>query len=156
MESSIKTILIIYHSQSGNTKRMAEAVLEGIQSVGGHGILKWAGNADLSDLLASDALIIGTPEYFGYMAGIIKDFFDRIYEKAIKEPSLFRKPYCLFISAGNDGTGAKNSVERICIGLKLRKIQEVIISKGRPSEDILNSLKEMGMTVALGLQEGIF
>lgn len=156
MEKEKKKILIIYHSQSGNTKRMSEAVLEGIQQSGETGILKHAREAQLQDLLESDALIIGTPEYFGYMAGMIKDFFDRIYEPALKEPSVFRKPYCLFVSAGNDGTGAKNSVERICTGLKLKKVQEAIISRGMPTEETLSKLREMGMTVSLGVREGIF
>ncbi len=156
MGEAKEKILIIYHSQSGNTRKMAEAVAEGVKGAGSIPVLKLAGDADLTDLLDADALIIGTPEYFGYMAGMVKDFFDRIYERGLKEQKLFRKPYSLFVSAGNDGTGAKNSVERICIGLRLKKVQEVIISKGSPNESVLMALREMGMAVALGVKEGIF
>jgi multimeric flavodoxin WrbA len=149
-------ILIIYHSQTGNTEKMAKAVLEGVEKAGGIGTLKNAMDATFEDLLDSDAIVIGTPEYFGYMAGIVKDFFDRTYERALKEPSVKRKPYALFISAGNDGEGARLSVERVCIGLKLKKVQEVIIAKGTPSQETIESLKELGMAITLGVQEKIF
>jgi len=149
-------ILIVYHSQTGNTERMAKEVLLGVQEAGGIGILKNAREADLEDLLEADCIAIGTPEYFGYMAGLVKDFFDRVYTKALEEPKVFRKPYALFISAGNDGEGAKLSVERICIGLKLKKVQEAIISKGKPGEQTLKALRELGMILTMGKRDGIF
>lgn len=80
--SSIK-ILVVYHSQTGHTKKMAEAVAKGAGSVKNiRVILKKAADAALEDLIDCDGLAIGTPEYFGYMAGMIKDFFDRTYEEA--------------------------------------------------------------------------
>jgi len=149
-------ILIVYHSQTGNTERMAKEVLLGVQEAGGIGILKNARDADFNDLLEADCIAIGTPEYFGYMAGLVKDFFDRVYIKALTEPKLFRKPYALFISAGNDGEGAKLSVERICIGLKLKKVQEAIVSKGTLTPQTLKALRELGMILSIGKRDGIF
>ena len=47
-------ILIVYHSQSGNTKAAAEAVARGAKRVAGtEVIVKKALEADLSDLLSS-------------------------------------------------------------------------------------------------------
>ena len=89
-------ILIVYHSQSGNTKRMAEKVAEGVQSIEGVAVsLKKASEATLEDLLACDGLAIGSPEYFGYMAGMVKDFFDRTYNEAHGEKEVFKKPYAV-------------------------------------------------------------
>jgi len=83
---------------------MAQAVYEGAKSIEGVDvILKKAANATLEDLLAADGLAVGTPENFGYMSGMIKDFFDRTYIGA--QEKVFRKPFVVFISAGNDGTG---------------------------------------------------
>jgi multimeric flavodoxin WrbA len=39
------------------------------------------------------------------MAAGIKDFFDRAYYQARRRKELFKKPYVVFISAGNDGPG---------------------------------------------------
>ncbi len=94
------TILVIYHSQSGNTKRMAESVAKGVGSVDNvTANFKDAGTATIEDLRHCHGIAIGSPEYFGYMAGMIKDFFDRTYEVASSNVNEFAKPYGLFISA---------------------------------------------------------
>ena len=73
-------ILIVYHSQTGNTQKMAHAVAEGARGIEGVDvILKKAADATLEDLLTSDGFALGTPENFGYMSGMVKDFFDRTF-----------------------------------------------------------------------------
>ena len=75
-------ILIIYHSQTGNTKRLAQAVAKGVEETeNATAILKRAADAVAQDLKASSGFVICSPEYFGYMAGQVKDFFDRTYEE---------------------------------------------------------------------------
>ena len=61
--------------------------------------------------------MIGSPEYFGYMSGL-SSFFDRTYEAA--RGHVFRKPYAVFVNAGNDGTGMTH-IERICRGFQFKK-----------------------------------
>ena len=74
-------VLIVYHTQSGNTGAMAKAVAEGAKSVGGtQVVLKLALDTSLEDLLGCDAVAFGSAEYFGYMAGAMKDFFDRTFQ----------------------------------------------------------------------------
>jgi multimeric flavodoxin WrbA len=150
-------ILILYHSQSGNTRRMAEAVVRGAASVENTTILlRQASEATLEDLFASDGLVIGSPEYFGYMAGMVKDFFDRTYESARGKKEAFRKPYAVFISAGNDGMGALASIERICIGCQFKKVLEPVIARGAIDEEIINRCEELGKTIAAGCGLGIY
>jgi multimeric flavodoxin WrbA len=108
----------------------------------------------VEDLLQADGLAIGTPENFGYMSGMIKDFFDRTYVTA--QDKVFRKPYVVFISAGNDGTGALNAIERIALGYKLKKVYEPVISKGTVTGPILERCRELGATLAGGCQMGIY
>jgi len=57
---TVTKILIVYHSQTGNTEKMARVVAEGAACVEGmEAILKQAGEMILYDLLAADGLVIG-------------------------------------------------------------------------------------------------
>jgi multimeric flavodoxin WrbA len=150
-------ILIIYHSQSGNTTTMAQWVARGVGSIEDIRLdLKPAGSATLEDLLTCDGLAIGSPEYFGAMAGRVKDFFDRTYEPARKDKRIFKKPYVVFISAGNDGRGALSQIERICLGYPLKKVYEPVIACGALNDEIRKQCEELGKTLAAGCQAGIY
>ena len=70
-------VLVTYHSLSGNTERMAEAVAEGATSVPDTVVvLKRVGEVTADDLFASDAVIVGSPVYWSNMSGEVKTFFD--------------------------------------------------------------------------------
>ena len=148
-------ILIVYHSQTGNTKKMADAVAQGARGIDGVDVvLKKAADATLDDLLTSDGLAVGTPENFGYMSGMLKDFFDRTYYQAHEK--VFRKPFVVFISAGNDGTGALRAIERIALGYKFKTVYQPVIARGAVTEEILGQCHELGATIAGGCQMGIY
>lgn len=148
-------ILVIYHSNGGNNRKMALSVAEGINSIeDSTATLKDACDASLEDLLNCSGIVIGSPEYFGYMSGAVKDFFDRTYEQA--RDKVLRKPYAVFVNAGNDGTGALTHIERICIGFRFKKVYEPILAKGEISEEILNACRLMGQTIAAGCAAGIY
>ena len=151
----MKHLTIIYHSQSGNTRQLAEAVASGAREEEGLIVsIKTAFNAGLEDLLTADALLFGTPENFGYMSGALKDFFDRTYYPA--EPHQLNLPYGVFISAGNDGTGAVREIERIVRGYPLRRVAEPVIAKGEVTQQHLQQCRELGLSMAAGLGMGIF
>lgn len=136
---------------------MAEKAAEGARSIEGVAVfLKKASDATLQDLLACDCLAIGSPEYFGYMAGMVKDFFDRTYNEARGRKEVFKKPYGVFISAGNDGTGALNHIERICLGYQFKKVLAPVIARGEVDGAILGQCEELGKTLAAGCREGIY
>lgn len=152
-----KHLLIVYHSQSGTTERMAEAVIRGARHEDIDGVtvrVLGALEADADDVLWSDALILGTPENFGYMSGGLKVFLDRVYYPCLEKVE--GKPYALFVRAGNDGTGAVNSVQRIVAGLALKEIQPPLVIAGEFDEARLTECEELGMTVAAGLEAGVF
>jgi len=150
-------ILVIYHSQAGHTQRMAESVAGGAGCIEGVTVvLKRASEANLRDLLECDGLAIGSPEYFGYMAGMVKDFFDRTYDEARGKKEVFKKPYVLFVSAGNDGTGALNNMERICTGYQFKKIYDPVVARGEIDHETLTRCDELGKTIAAGCKEGIY
>src|SRR5215813_3440592 len=71
------TVLIAYQSVSGNTEKMAQGVAEGAKGVSGtRVVLRRVGEVTTEDLLGSDAVIVGSPVYFGNMSGEVKTFFD--------------------------------------------------------------------------------
>jgi NAD(P)H dehydrogenase (quinone) len=71
------TVLVAYHSSTGNTEKMAQGVAEGAKAVAGTSvILKRVGEVASNDLTSSDAVIVGSPVYFGNMSGEVKAFFD--------------------------------------------------------------------------------
>lgn len=115
---------------------------------------KLAREAGLDDLLWCDALILGTPENFGYMSGALKDFFDRTYYPA--GDKLEGLPVAIFICAGNDGTGALNSIRRIIKGFPFQEVQDPLICQGSVSDDMLSQCRELGMGMAAGIEAGIF
>jgi multimeric flavodoxin WrbA len=136
---------------------MAQAVAKGAKSIENIStILKEARETTLDDLLNSDGLAFGSPEYFGYMAGAIKDLFDRTYYQARGRKEIFKKPYVVFISAGNDGLGALTSIERICVGYQLKKVYEPVIARGDIDEAILSRCEELGKLIAAGCEAGIY
>lgn len=152
-----KNLLIVYHSQSGSTQRMADAVIAGARSddVDGVGVrVRAALEATAEDLLSCDAFILGTPENFGYMSGAMKYFLDRVYYAC--EGKVDGKPFALFIRAGNDGTGALTSLRRILTGLSVREVQEPVMIVGEFDAARLSDCEELGLTLAAGLEAGIF
>ena len=148
-------ILIVYHSQTGHTKQMADAVCEGAKAIDDvEVVFKKASEATLDDLLACDGLAVGTPENFGYMSGMLKDFFDHTYVGA--QDRVFRKPFVVFISAGNDGSGALRAIERIALGYKFKTVFAPVIARGNITEEVLDQCRELGGTLAGGCAMGIY
>ncbi|MBW2605670.1 MAG: NAD(P)H-dependent oxidoreductase [Deltaproteobacteria bacterium] len=70
-------ILVLYFSKGGNTKKLAETVVQGIESVEGvEGVLKHTDDVTKEDFVSSDGIIAGSPVYFGVMAAQLKKIFD--------------------------------------------------------------------------------
>ncbi len=151
-----KTLLVVAHAPSPNTQKLVGAVLRGarhpdIENVDVHH--KPPLEAGPDDVLAADAIILGTTENLGYMSGALKDFFDRSYYPCLEETQGL--PYALFIRAGHDGTGTRRAVETIVTGLRWRATQDPLICRGEFSEDFVSQCEELGMTMAASLDAGI-
>ncbi|MBE2295842.1 MAG: flavodoxin family protein [Phycisphaerales bacterium] len=155
MNFATHRLLIVYHSQTGHTRAMARAVARGARRVDEvETRLKMALRTGLDDLLWAQGLLLGTPENFGYMSGAMKNFLDRTYYPA--QGKINGLPYAVFISAGNDGSGALTSIERIARGYPLKPVCDPIIARGELSAEVLRQCEELGETMALGVAWGIF
>lgn len=147
----------MYHTKTGNTGALADAVAAGARDPDLEGVelrTRRAREADADDLRWAHGVLLGTPENFGYMSGALKDFFDRTFYEV--EGQLQPLPYALFVSAGNDGTGAVRAIKRIVGGYPLIEVQEPLIAPGPVTAEHLSAARELGMTLAAGLAAGIY
>ena len=136
---------------------MADAVVNGATSRDVAGVevrVMPALDAGADDLLWADAFILGTPENFGYMSGAMKYFLDRVFYPC--ENKINGKPWAMFVRAGNDGTGAISSMRRILRGLAVKEVQEPVLIAGEFDESRLEECEQLGLTMAAGLEAGIF
>ena len=69
-------MLVVYYSQSGNTKKMAEEVVEGIKQEAVEADLKSVEALEAEELLGYQGIIVGSPTYYGTMAFQLKELFD--------------------------------------------------------------------------------
>jgi NAD(P)H dehydrogenase (quinone) len=149
------SILVVYDSKTGNTERMAHAVAEGAKTVKGTRVVVIkVDDAKMSDLVDSDAIMIGSPTYYGNMSGKMKSFIDKSYGIHGK---LVGKVGGAFTSSGDTASGAETTLLSI---LKAMLIHGMII-QGRhdikcygptavesPNEREIESCNELGKRVA--------
>lgn len=100
-------VLIIYFSKSGNTKKMAEAVAEGAQSQKVSVTLKSVEKVSVQELREFDAIVIGSPTYYGTMAYQLKRLLD---ESAQFHGELEGKVGAAFASSANIAGGNETTV----------------------------------------------
>jgi multimeric flavodoxin WrbA len=152
----MKHLLIVYHLPQGKMLAMAEAVERGARHPDISGVevrVQLALRADVDDLLWADALLLGTPENFGYMSGGMKDFLDRTFYPC--EGKLEGMPFAMFISAGNDGSGALNAIRRIANGFSFKEAQQPVLVVGKLQDSQVEALETLGTTMAASLELGI-
>ena len=101
-------VLIVYDSRTGNTEKMAMAVAEGAKKVPNTKVaVKTADAAKNSDLLDADAIVLGSPTYYGDMSGKLKEFIDRSVKIHGK---LEGKVGGAFTSSGGTACGAETTL----------------------------------------------
>ena len=153
--SMAKRLLIVAHAPSENTLSLRAAAERGARSETGIEVRVVAPlQAGPDDVLAAQAVILGTTENLGYMSGALKDFFDRSYNPCLEKTQGL--PYALYIRAGSDGTGTRRGVETITTGLRWRAVQEPLICKGAWQPAFVQQCEELGAAMAAGLAAGIF
>jgi len=99
--------IAIYYSRSGNTKEMAEIIAKSMSEAGVPTDCKPVETVKASDLLTYDAIVIGSPTYYGQMAGPIKQLFDDAVDF---HGELDGKVGAAFSSAANIGGGNETTI----------------------------------------------
>lgn len=169
MSAAPRRLLVVWHSFTGATAAMVEALLDGARAGAGDAVqvnALRAAVAGAGDVLAADAVVFATPETLASMSGAMKDFFDRSYY-----PLLGRcegKPYALLVCAGSDGHPTIAQLRRVALGLRLKEVAEPVLvcTQAQTAETIvaikqvpapaLARGRELGALLAAGLELGVF
>lgn len=130
------TVLVIYATHHGNTKKMAEAIASGVTSVPGSQVqLKCAEDVTADDVLASDAMMIGTPVLMGGLDWRMKKFIDEICRPLWLQDHLIGKVGAVFASGsgyGEAGNGCELTMLALLNSLALSGMVIVPLPKKTP------------------------
>jgi NAD(P)H dehydrogenase (quinone) len=124
-------VLVAYHSLSGNTERLAEAVVDGVKSIPGtEARLKRVGQVTADDLFSADAVVVGSPVYWSNMSGEVKTFFDNWQFKfgVFPEFKMKNKIGAAFATGGQVSSGKE--VTMLTILAAMLGNQMIIVSGG--------------------------
>jgi hypothetical protein len=150
----MKPLLIVANIPSENTRLLRDAAQSGAESTTCPTVVREPLAANPEDVINCAGIIIGTTENFGYMSGLIKDFFERIYYPCLEHTQAL--PMALYIKAGNDGEGTRISVERIVKGLQWRQVQQPLLLVGDYQPGFSEKCYELGECMAEGIKLGVF
>jgi len=147
----MKRILIVYHSQEkGNTRRMAELVAQGCLQVDGVEVSLVNVNEQRADMDAAeqaDGYALGSPDYYSYMAGGLKQFFDDLCIASWAKRRVTGKPYVAFLTHGGGGK-AIDSIESLAKAMKLEPAAPSVVCQGAPSGPAVDQSIALGRALA--------
>src|SRR5262245_23596145 len=124
-------VLVTYHSLSGHTERLAEAVVDGAKTVPGTvTLLKRVGKVTADDLFSADAVVVGSPVYWSNMSGEVKTFFDNWQFKfgVFPEFKMKNKIGAAFATGGQVSSGKE--VTMVTILAAMLGNQMIVVSGG--------------------------
>ena len=140
-------LLVVHHTPSPATQALLEAARAGAALVPEVQVVtRPALSASASDLLAADAVLLGTPANLGYMSGGLKVFFDNVYYPCLE--AKVGMPYGVYVHGQNDTTGAVRSIEKATTGMKWRLVAEPVLVVGEPTAADREAVTELGGTLA--------
>ena len=145
-------LLIVHHTPSPALQAMLEAVVAGARDPELAGIdvtVVPALAATVTDVLAADGFVLGTPANIGYMSGALKHFFDQVYYPCLQ--AKIGAPYGLYVHGDSDTGGAVRAVASIAKGLGWAEAVKPVVSIGSVGKDVERQCYELGATVAANL-----
>ena len=147
-------VLIIYHSRGGATQRMAELVGEGATGAGAAVTVKKVQDTQPQEMLEYDAIVMGSPTYYGHMAAELKKLID---DSVKFHGRLAGKVGGAFSSSANIGGGNETTIRGILDALLIHGmiIQGIAagdhygpVSIGKPDERASTQCRALGKRVA--------
>lgn len=150
-------LLVVSHSRSGGTAQLRDAAVAGIAEGGPDLDVRSVAPLDCGpdDVLAAAGLVLLTPTNFGWMAGLVKDWFERIFYPCVDHTAGL--PFALAVKGNVDVDGGVASVEKVAIaGLKWKLVAPILTVVGDVERQHLDAAWELGATMAAGLTEGLW
>jgi NAD(P)H dehydrogenase (quinone) len=143
--------LVVYHSGTGNTRAMAQAVAEGVKTVAGvEVILKEAEQVSVNDLVDADAIAFGSPTYFSYMAGTLKTLFDKAWPS---RNEIEGKPFVAFTSGAGSQAKSLQSIESVGSSCGLQKACSGVAVAGMPTDSQKEACRSLGAALAKAIKK---
>jgi len=137
-------LLILYDSQTGNTKKMAEAVAEGAMSVANvEVVVKYYARPE--ELVEASALVFGSPTYYHDVTLPIKQMLE---ETARANVQLKGKVGAVFGSYGWSGEAPKLILEILKNRFGMKTIEPSVTAIYTPNQDKLEECRKLGKAVA--------
>ena len=124
-------VLVAYDSATGNTEKMAQAVVEGAKGVSGtEVVLKRVGEITTEDLVGANAVIVGSPVYFANMSGEVKTFFDNWLLKfgVFRDFKMRNKVGAAFVTGASISNGKETTMVAIMEAMVMN--QMTVVSGG--------------------------
>lgn len=151
----MSTVLVVHHTPSPTCQELLAAVLEGAGSdelpTPVEVVTRPALVAGAADLLAADAVVLGTPANIGTMSGALKHFFDQIFCPSLQDTGGL--PFGLYVHGGDDTAGAVRDVLRITGALGWEQAAAVVTTSGALTAADREAAWGLGATVALRAAE---
>ncbi len=126
-------ILVTYYSKTGHTAALGKAVVEGAKRVEQADVtMKGVADVKCAELLATDALIVGSPVYWSNMAGEVKTFFDRWTTDCQVMPPTFPmrdKVGAAFVTGGEVSSGKELTLLTILAAMIGNRM--IVLSEGQ-------------------------
>ena len=124
---------------------MAEAMAEGIQKMGAAATLFNTNHSrfNIEEYRHYDAIAVGSPDYFSYIAGTLKTFLDDWFLAKSREPAgLVNKPVALFLSYDRGGR-ARQSLEMLFSRLG-KQVGSIVECDGEPDSAVRAACRDLG------------
>jgi NAD(P)H dehydrogenase (quinone) len=148
--------LVVYDSATGNTEKMAVAIGDGLKEIGLDVEVKKVGNTKLDDLVAADAIVMGSPTYFSTMTAKMKAFIDKSVDLWPNEPGTLKNKIgaaftsCAGAEGGNETTLLSLIRAMLWHGMVIVGHQSGAcgaVSVEAPDEKCLSECKEFGKRI---------
>jgi flavodoxin I len=136
-------ILVLYHSRTGNTRLMAEAIGEGVKMVQGVEV-ELKDRAAAEDLADFDAIAVGVPTYEHDMTRNIKKLLE---EAAVKKVGLNGKVGAAFGSYGWSAEAPPLVLEIMNNRFRMDTIDPPLLIKYAPDQAGLQKCRQFGKRI---------
>ena len=146
-----KTLVVVYYSEGGKTKRMAENISKGAKLPGVNVKLKRAEDCSVRDLIEAEGIAVGSPTYFSNMAWQVKKLIDESISAYETPHSLENKIGACFTSAGTRRDGLKCiRMLELAFGFhhKMKLIPGIISDLDDKEEELVRTCQDYGKNIA--------
>jgi len=142
----MKKILVVYHSKTGNTEKLAQALAEGARKVEGVTVeLRKVGQVDMKEITEADGYAFGSPSHFSVMSGDLLTFFTNLYPHRDK---IAGKPACVFTTGSGGQVTALENVEKILGVFNPKFIKPGVAVEGSPKDADRIQAEKLGRKLA--------